>query len=270
PDLQAEAEVFLASPDLSGEDFVSYYGVPLMAKGVLNGVLEIFHRTSLSADDEWLRFLDTLAKQAAIAIDNASMFADLERSNFELGKAYNSTLEGWARALELRDIEIEGHSRRVTEMTVRLASAMGVDGKALGHLRRGALLHDIGKMGVPDSILYKPGPLDEDEWAIMHQHPAYARDMLAPIEYLRPALDIPYSHHEKWDGSGYPQGLRGEEIPLAARIFAIVDVWDALNSDRPYRDAWPEEKALAHIREQSGKHFDPRVVEAFLALIERQ
>ncbi len=267
PDLREEKELFLASPDLAGEEFVAYYGVPLVAKGVLKGVLEIFHRAPLSTDAEWLRFRDTLARQAAIAIDNAIMFTDLERSHLELGLAYNSTLEGWARALELRDMETEGHSRRVTKMTRHLAIAMGIGGEALSHVYRGALLHDIGKMGIPDSILHNSGPLDEQEWEIMRKHPVYARDMLAPIAYLRPAMDIPYSHHERWDGTGYPQGLRGEAIPLSARIFAIVDVWDALTSDRPYREAWPEEKVLEHIREQSGKHFDPRVVEALLAMI---
>ncbi|MFH1635605.1 MAG: HD domain-containing phosphohydrolase [Chloroflexota bacterium] len=270
PDLQEEAEVFLASPELSGEKFRAYYGIPLVAKGLLKGVLEIFHRSPLSPDGEWLGFLDTLAGQAAIAIDNAIMFTDLQRSNLELGLAYDSTLEGWARALELRDMETEGHSRRVTEMTMRLARAMGIGGEALGHVRRGALLHDIGKMGIPDSILLKPGPLTNNEWSLMRQHPVYARDMLAPIAYLRRAIDIPYSHHEKWDGSGYPEGLRGEQIPLSARIFAIVDVWDALNSDRPYREAWPEDKVLEYIREQSGKHFDPRVVEAFFEFVGRK
>ncbi|MBU0510157.1 MAG: GAF domain-containing protein, partial [Chloroflexi bacterium] len=270
PDLREDEEVFLASPELSGEGFVAYYGIPLIAKGVLKGVLEIFHRSTLSSDDEWLRFLHALASQAAIALDNAIMFADLQRSNLELSMAYNSTLEGWAKALELKDMETEGHSRRVTEITIRLASVMGIGGEALAHVRRGALLHDIGKMGIPDSILQKPGPLNDEEWVIMRQHPVYARDMLAPIAYLRRAIDIPYSHHEKWDGSGYPRGLRGEQIPLPARIFAIVDVWDALNSDRPYRDAWPKQKIIAHIQEQSGKHFDPRVVEAFLELIDAE
>ncbi len=264
PDLRKEEKAFLASPELSKEEFVAYYGIPLIAKGMLKGVLEIFHRAPLSKDDEWLEFLNTMARQAAIAIDNASMFTDLQRSNLELGLAYDSTLEGWARALELKDMETEGHSRRVTEMTMHLAKAIGMDKDQLAHLYRGALLHDIGKMGVPDSILNKPGPLTDEEWVIMHQHPVYAHEMMKPIDYLRPALDIPYCHHEKWDGSGYPRGLKGEDIPIAARIFAIVDVWDALNSDRPYRKAWPKKKVITYIKEQSGKHFDPQVVEVFL------
>ena len=268
PNLQEEDEVFLLASKLSGEEFVSYYGVPLVAKGVLKGVLEIFHRSLLSTNDEWLMYLNALAGQAAIAIDNASMFTDLQHSNLELSMAYDSTLEGWAHALELRDMETEGHSRRVTKMTIRLAKAMGVGKEALVHMYRGALLHDIGKMGVPDNILLKPGPLTDEEQIIMRKHTTYARDMLLSIEYLRPALEIPYSHHERWDGSGYPDGLRGIEIPLAARIFAIVDVWDALNSDRPYRKAWPEEKVLAYIREQSGKHFDPKVTDAFFDMLD--
>jgi HD-GYP domain-containing protein (c-di-GMP phosphodiesterase class II) len=154
----------------------------------------------------------------------------------------------------------------VTDLTVELAQRMGINDEELVHMRRGALLHDIGKMGVPDGILLKPGALTADEWVIMRQHPAFAYELLYPVHYLRPALDIPYCHHEKWDGSGYPRGLKGEQIPRSARIFAVVDVWDALRSDRPYRPAWPVEKVRLHIREQSGQHFDPVVVEAFLGL----
>jgi putative nucleotidyltransferase with HDIG domain len=190
---------------------------------------------------------------------------ELRVSRARLAEAYEATLEGWARALDLRDRETEGHTRRVTEMAVALAASMGLDEDALLHLRRGALLHDIGKMGVPDSILHKPGPLTEAEWAVMRRHPTYAREMLVPITYLRPALDVPYRHHERWDGSGYPDGLSGEEIPLAARIFAVADVWDALCSDRPYRKAWPAERAEEYIRQRARRDFDPQVVEAFLA-----
>jgi putative nucleotidyltransferase with HDIG domain len=194
------------------------------------------------------------------------MFDDLQKSNIELLMAYVTTLEGWSKALDLRDKETEGHTQRVTEMTLRLAKAMGMSEFELVHIRRGALLHDIGKMGIPDSILLKPGPLDDEEWKGMHFHPEYAYKMLSPISFLRAALDIPYYHHEKWDGTGYPHGLKGEHIPLPARIFAVVDVWDALNSDRSYRDAWPREKVYEHIREQAGKHFDPKVVEVFLGM----
>jgi HD-GYP domain-containing protein (c-di-GMP phosphodiesterase class II) len=166
--------------------------------------------------------------------------------------------------LELRDHETEGHTRRTTELTIRLAQAMGIKDNDIVHIYRGALLHDIGKMGVPDSIVLKPGPLREDEWVKMRKHPQYAYDMLSPISYLKQALDIPYCHHEKWDGTGYPRGLKGEQIPLSARIFAVVDVWDALTSERPYRNAWPQEKAIDFIHDQSGIHFDPKVVDIFL------
>lgn len=252
---------------LTGEDFASYYGVPLIVKGQVKGVLEVFHRSGLHRDPEWLEFLETLAGQAAIAIDDAEMYENLQRSNLELAIAYDDTITGWSRTLELRDMETEGHSRRVTEMTLRLARAMGISEEELVHVRRGALLHDIGKMGVPDEILRKPGPLDEDEWGIMRQHPVLAYKLLAPISFLGPALAIPYCHHERWDGSGYPRGLAGEQIPLSARIFAVVDVWDALLSARPYREPWAEEQVVAYLQEQAGGHFDPEVVEALLQLL---
>jgi putative nucleotidyltransferase with HDIG domain len=185
----------------------------------------------------------------------------------ELFMAYDATIEGWSRAMDLRDKETEGHTLRVTELTLRLAERMGIGAPAAIHIRRGALLHDIGKLGVPDSILHKPGKLTDEEWTVMRRHTESAREMLSPIVYLRPAIDIPYCHHEKWDGSGYPRGLKAEQIPIAARIFSVVDVWDALTSDRPYRPAWSREKTIEYIREQSGKHFDPRIVEAFLQLI---
>ncbi len=254
---------------LSADNFVSYFGVPLIAKGQVLGVLELFHRSRLDASPEWLNFLSALAGQAAIALDNAALFNRLQQSNSDLQLAYDATIEGWSRALDLRDRETEGHSQRVTQLSERLAAAMGMPDKALLHLRRGALLHDIGKMGVPDQILLKPGPLSDEEWAIMRQHPTLAYEMLAPIHYLRPALEIPYCHHEKWDGSGYPRKLKGDEIPLSARVFAVVDVWDALRSDRPYRRAWPAERVRAYLREQAGQHFDPAVTAAFLEMVSR-
>ncbi len=188
--------------------------------------------------------------------------------NGELTQAYDSTIEGWSRALDYRDHETEGHSRRVTELTLRLARAVGMEEDELVHVRRGALLHDIGKMGIPDRVLLKPGPLDDGEWAIMRRHPTLAHEMLSPVAFLRDALDIPHGHHEKWDGTGYPRGLAGEAIPLAARLFAVVDVWDALRSDRPYRRAWTVARTLDHVRDLSGTHFDPAAVRVFLALIE--
>ncbi len=256
--------------ELIRDEFSAYYGVPLVAKGNVKGVLEIFHRSLLNPDPEWLDYLETLAGQAAIAIDNAELYDNLQRSHIELALAYDTTLDGWSRALDLRDRETEGHTQRVTQMTLKLAGVMGIADAELVHVRRGALLHDSGKMGIPDQILLNPGPLTDDEWRIMQKHPTYAYEMLSPIAFLRPALDIPYSHHEKWDGTGYPRQLKGETIPLAARIFAVVDVWDALRSDRPYRLGWPEAKVRAHLRQQAGTHFDPRVVETFLALVENE
>jgi len=268
PDLNQAEGKFQESPLFSQEGFVSYYGLPLLAKGKLVGVLEIFNRSALDPGDEWVNYLRLLAGQIAIAIDNISLFNDLQRSNIDLTLSYDATIEGWARALELKDMETEGHSRRVVDMTLVMARRLGVSGEKLGHIRRGALLHDIGKMGIPDSILQKPGKLTDDEWQIMRQHPVYAYDWLSRIQYLQPALEIPYSHHERWDGTGYPRGLAGEQIPLAARIFSIVDVWDALNSDRPYRKAWSTKKIMDHIKEESGKHFDPLVVDKFLEMLE--
>ncbi len=193
---------------------------------------------------------------------------DLNRqSEIELRIAYDSTLRGWSNALELREHETAGHSQRVVQMTMEVAQRMGIPCSELAHIQRGALLHDIGKMGIPDSILLKPGPLTEDEWKVMRMHPVHAYELLSDIPYLKPALDIPHYHHERWDGSGYPEGLKGEEIPPAARIFAIIDVWDALSHDRPYRSAWSNEKVIEYLKEQSGKHFDPRILKIFLDVI---
>jgi response regulator RpfG family c-di-GMP phosphodiesterase len=264
PDLQDRETDFLGSPTFSQEGFVCYFGIPLIAKSEVKGVLEVFHRSALNPDKEWLDFLETLAGQAALAIDNRQLFDNLERSNLELMQAYDATIEGWSQAMDLRDKITKGHTLRVTEFTVRLARAIGIQENEIVHTRRGALLHDIGKLGVPDTILFKPGRLTEEEWVLMKQHPQFAFDMLSPIAYLLPALDIPYCHHEKWDGTGYPRGLKGEQIPMAARIFSVVDVWDALLSDRSYRVAWPREEVLDYIREQSGKYFDPEVVNTFL------
>ncbi|MFA5874753.1 MAG: HD domain-containing phosphohydrolase, partial [Anaerolineales bacterium] len=252
---------------LEGENFVAYHAIPLIAKGQVQGVLEIFRRTPMQVDQEWITFFEMLAGQTAIAIDNSRLFENLQQSNLELTLAYDATIQGWSQALELRDEETEGHTRRVTDLTLRLIQAMGLEEVETEHARRGSLLHDIGKIAIPDSILLKPGPLDAREWSVMRQHPQYAYNILSPITYLAPAIHIPYCHHEKWDGSGYPRGLKGEEIPTVARIFAIVDVYDALTSNRPYRLAWTREKAIEYIREQSGKHFEPRVVKAFMDLM---
>jgi PAS domain S-box-containing protein len=269
-DLSQHETGFLRSPNFRSEGFVAYIGIPLIAKGNIVGVLEIYNRKPFESNPEWMGFLEMLAGQAAIAIDNARLFEGLQHSNIQLKQAYEATIEGWALALELRDMETQGHSYRVVELSLELARKMGFNAEQLAHIRRGSLLHDIGKMGVPDAILQKPGPLTEQEWEIMRRHPVYAHQMLSSIPYLKPALDIPYYHHEKWDGSGYPRGLSGEQIPLAARIFAVVDVWDALNSDRPYRKAWPVEDVVTYLEEQSGKHFDPRVVQTFIEILQEK
>ncbi len=264
PDLTVSAGMGNQLLPLEAEEFKVYYGIPLVAKGQVKGVLEVFLRTPNSIDQERLEFLEALGGQAAIAIDNSTLFEQLQDSNTELSIAYDATLEGWVKALELRDRETVGHAHRVIEMTLAVADRIGINSEMLQHIRRGALLHDIGKMGIPDSILLKPGPLTPGEWEVMRQHPIHAYEMLKTIDYLSPALEIPYSHHERWDGSGYPQGLKGRDIPISARIFAVVDVWDALTSDRPYRAAWTARQALEYIQREIGRHFDPQVVNAFL------
>lgn len=242
---------------------------PLKIKDQLIGVIYVDNRVHVGMfQDDDLELISSFADQAAIAIDNARLFDDLQASNKELEEAYQATLEGWVRALDLRDKETEGHTIRVTEITERLARRIGVSDTDLIHIKRGALLHDIGKMGIPDGILLKPGALTPDERTLIEKHPMYAYEMLSPIKFLAPALDIPYCHHEKWDGSGYPRGLKGEEIPLAARIFAVADVWDALVSNRPYRKGLLPSDVKKKIREGSGNHFDPHVVDAFLSMDE--
>jgi putative nucleotidyltransferase with HDIG domain len=213
--------------------------------------------------------------QVSVAIENARLFQALQqqlsertRAEHELIEAYDTTIEGWSHALDLRDKETEGHSQRVTEMTIKLAEKFNLTDEQLRYIRWGALLHDIGKMGVPDGILLKPDQLSKEEWLRMKQHPIFAYEMLSQIQYLQPAIQIPYCHHEKWDGTGYPRGLQGEEIPLAARIFAVVDVWDALTNDRPYRPAWTKDEAIQYIKEQSRIHFDPGVVNYFLTMLD--
>jgi len=258
----------LKTPSLLKEDFVTYYGLPLIAKGEVRGVLEIFHRSRLEHDREWMDFLETLAGQAAIAIHNAELLETLQRSNDELKKAYKETIMGWARALELRDKETENHSKRVVELTMRLARKVNFPESEMENVWVGTLLHDIGKMAIPDRILQKDRSLDENEWETMREHPLLAMRMLTAIDYVKPAIEIPLYHHERWDGSGYPYGLKGDQIPLSARIFAVVDVWDALSYDRPYRKAWTQEMVRDYLRAQAGKHFDPDLVEPFLEVLD--
>jgi putative nucleotidyltransferase with HDIG domain len=243
--------------------------VPMLYRGELIGVLTADEtgesRRKFTEEDE--RLLSLFASQAASAINNAKLFDSLQILNAELTQAYDATIAGWSRAMDLRDKETEGHTVRVSELASRLARAMDIDEAEIVHMRRGGLLHDIGKLGIPDSILFKDGKLTEEEWVVMRRHPTYAYEMLSQIDYLKPALTIPYCHHERWDGTGYPRGLKGEDIPLVARIFAFADVWDALRSDRPYRAGWSAEKVIEHIKSQAGTHFDPAIAEIFIDLM---
>lgn len=271
PDLRAISPFDSSSIDFYLEEgFRSYYGAPLTARGERLGVLQVFFRKPLTGGEEWVNFFEALAGQISLGIDNAKLVEDLWNRNLELFTAYNETIAGWGKALSLKEDETAGHSERVTKLTVEIARRMGIKNPDLVHIERGAYLHDIGKIGVPDSILLKKGKLTEEEWEIMKKHPEYAFEMLSPITYLNKSIDIPYCHHERWNGTGYPRGLKGKQIPLSARIFAVVDVWDALTSDRPYRKAWPKEKAIEYIKEQKGKHFDPGVVNVFITIIEGQ
>lgn len=270
PDLLAADIDLQAERTPGGGHFRAYPATPLIPKGKVNGILEAFHRQPFTADADWIGFLQTLAGQAAIAVDNLTLFDDLQRSNAELMLAYDATLEGWVRALDLRDKETEGHTQRVTDMTAELAASMDISGLELADVRRGTLLHDIGKLATPARILLKPGALTDEEREIMCRHPGYAHEWLSPIPFLRRAMEIPYGHHEKWDGTGYPRGLKGEQIPLSARIFALVDAWDALLSDRPYRAGWAELKVREHIRSLAGMHFDPSIAEIFLRHVQRR
>ncbi|MBN2146500.1 MAG: GAF domain-containing protein [Anaerolineales bacterium] len=246
----------------------SILAVPMRISERVIGMISSQSYQTHAYSSEDANLLEILASNAAIALENARIFAQMQAANLELVRAYEATIEGWSRALEMRDKETKGHSDRVTRMTLRLAIEIGMSEEELVHLRRGVLLHDIGKMAVPDHILLKPSTLSEDEWQIMRQHPMLAQQMLSGIEFLQPSLDIPYCHHEKWDGSGYPRGVKGQEIPLAARIFSVVDVWDALSSDRPYRPAWTPAAVRTYILEQSSTRFDPEIVATFIKLLD--
>lgn len=266
PDLTQDLGELKRSPKFSQERFVVYFGVPLIARGQINGVLEVMHRQPFQPDREWMEFLQILAGQVAIAIDNTSLMQELQRTNDELSMAYDATLESWSMALEMRDHGTQGRHKVLAELTVKIAQQLRVNDNELIHIRRGALLHDVGKIAIPDSILKKPGPLTEKEWETIRQHPVYAYQLLSPIPTLKYAVDIPYCHHERWNGSGYPRGLKETQIPLSARIFAVVDVWDALQSEKPYRRAWSTQETLEYIEAHSGKLFDPTVVETFLQM----
>ena len=237
--------------DAGAVDFLSKPYVPEILISKVRVFISLYEqRLQLKSWGHWLEFLVN------------------ERTN-ELSQSYDDTLLGWAKALELRERETAGHCFRVTQITLRMASEIGISPEQQVHIQRGALLHDIGKMGISDSILLKPASLTSEEWVEMRQHPVYAYELLRHIEFLAPALNIPYTHHEKWDGSGYPRGLKGEEIPLEARVFALADVWDALTSDRPYRKAMLREEVVQYIHDHSGSHFDPNLAERFIKMLER-
>jgi PAS domain S-box-containing protein/putative nucleotidyltransferase with HDIG domain len=251
---------------INNEGFTYCYCYPMVVKKQVKGVIEIFLRRAIPHDPERSELYEMIAKRAAIAIENGQLLENLEQTNLDLLQAYDVTIEGWSRAMDLRDKETEGHTLRVTQTAINLARLANIPDSEIQFVRWGALLHDIGKLGVPDSILLKPGTLSDEEWTVMKQHPVYAFQMLSPIKYLQLATDIPYCHHERWDGSGYPRGLSGDTIPLAARLFSVIDVWDALTSNRPYRPAWSKERAIEYLQMNSGIQFDPYAVKLFFQL----
>jgi len=253
--------------DFELEEFTHYLGIPLVSKGTVKGVLELFNYKPFEQDSAWMGLLESMAGQAAIAIENATLMDEVQKVNINLRSAYDATIEGWARSIDLRNGDSEQHAKQVSELTIELAQSVGVQGEGLLTLRRGALLHDIGKLGVSDAILLKNGPLTDEEWAIMKTHPMVAKRLLTSIDFLQSVTEIPYYHHEHWDGSGYPEGLAGADIPLSARIFAVVDCWDSLRSDRPWRKAWTDGNAWDYIEKNSGVLFDPHIVEKFRQLI---
>jgi HD-GYP domain-containing protein (c-di-GMP phosphodiesterase class II) len=262
-----EKDLTTLASELAQEEFVGYAIVPLLVQDRLTGVIELFQRSSLNPNSAWLWTAEDLARQGALALGNVLWAGQQQQTKTQFAQAIDAIVEGWSNALELRDYEPKGHTQRVTTMAVDFARVLSIPEPELDHIRRGAFLHDVGKMGIPDEVLLKPDVLTDADWEIMRRHPAIAYEQLHAIEFLHPALDIPYCHHEKWDGTGYPRGLSREEIPLAARLFALVDVWDSLRSDRPYRKAWPEERVREYIRERSDKQFDPKLADLFLKLI---
>ena len=263
-DLHSPARTVNQISPLREEGFRSYLALPLIRNGNLIGALEIAWRSPQYSDTWDVGFLERIAEQIAFVMERTNVLNDYREINTELTVRYNAMIEGLSRALELRDLETEGHTRRVSRLTMRLVEYMGIAADQWDAIRQGALLHDIGKIGIPDAILLKPGSLTPRERQVMEQHVVYGYNILAPITSLRPVLDITLYHHEHWDGSGYPYGLKGENIPLVARIFAFVDVFDALTSDRPYRMAWSRTQALEYIQEQSGRWFDPHIVVRFI------
>jgi response regulator RpfG family c-di-GMP phosphodiesterase len=270
-DLEKKKKELKLADDLLAEGFKMYIGLPLMADNQLAGVLEIFHRDYLALDAAWFAELDGIAESSAFALRDGLLTRHLRAERDDLALAYEQTIEGWARVLELRDYEPKGHNRRVTETTVDFARILGIAEPELSYIRRGAMLHDVGMMAIPDRILLKSETesLTDEDWVLMRRHPLLAFEQLSTIEFLKPSLEIPRYHHEKWDGTGYPDGLAGDKIPLSARIFALVDVWDSLSSDRPFRKAWPKEKILAHLRDRGGKQFEQNLADLFVKLVDQ-
>jgi HD-GYP domain-containing protein (c-di-GMP phosphodiesterase class II) len=254
-------------PLMKEEEFIAYSATPLIAHGRVRGILEVFHRTAPDPALVRADLLESLALQAAIAIECADSFHKLQKTRSDLAMACDSMIEGFSRAVDLHAREAEGHSLRVSELSIRTAEKMGVTPDQMPALRRGALLHDIGKIGIPDRILWKPEALSDEEWQLMRQHPKFAEQVLAPIEFLRSAMDIPKFHHEWWDGGGYPYGLSGDDIPLPARIFSVIDVWDSLQAQRPFREPWNAAATADYLRQASGRQFDPEVVRIFMQIL---
>jgi putative nucleotidyltransferase with HDIG domain len=263
-DLTGSASI-LVGP--AGQPVHSILCAPMIEQGGILGVIQVLSHSAnrfTPGDSELLMMVGNIA---AVAIQNARMIDRLEHRNIELTQSFDITLEGWSNAVELRDPETQGHLKRVSQLATQLAAQMGIHVDQLEQIRRGALLHDIGKIGVPDHILNKSAALTAQEWEIMRRHPQYAYDILRSIPFLLPAIDIPYCHHERWDGTGYPRGLKGDQIPISARIFTVIDVWDALRSNRPYRKAWTASEAAAYMQNQSNKLFDPLVLKEFFKLM---
>jgi GAF domain-containing protein len=264
---QPDPPEFGHQPMMREEGFTAYYAAPLIAHGQVRGALEIFRRSPGETDPDWVELLESLAMQGAIAIENTESFQNLQRAHSEMALLCDSSIESWSRAVDLRAREAEGHGERVSELAVRTAEKMGIPSEQIQSVRRGALLHDIGKLGIPDEILWKPASLSEAEWRVVRQHPKFAEHLLAPIDFLRSALDIPKFHHERWDGAGYPFGLSGTDIPLPARIFAVIDAWDSMQARRPFRQAFSETETIEHIKQSAGNRYDPDVVSMFLRIL---
>lgn len=267
PDIRLDEKKFHLPQFFAAEDFVSYYVAPVIMGGNTRGIIEVYSRRQQAPIPTWLDLFDVISRYVGLALQNQALYDRSMKLDANNKINYSATLDAWMAAMLLRGGELESHARRVTDMTLRLAKAIGISDDQLTHIVRGAMLHDIGKLALPDNILQKTDKLSQSEWELMRMHPEFAYRLLSPIPYLKPALPIPYSHHERWDGSGYPLGFIGTQIPLHARIFSIVDVWDALRSDRPYRKAWRDVDVYQYISDQSGKHFDPQVTSAFLDLI---